>query len=258
MDPDFSYIIDQINNSTREECLKKFKRDIVRIYIRSCKTGHKQIAEYMYHLSKISERGKININVNENYLFRYSCQKGYLDIAKWLYEISKTDDNTLINIHSCNEYAFRLSCAYGHYDVAEWLYQISQAENSKINISINDDEAFKISCYNGHQYIAEWLCTLDKRYCIVRDCDILQPLIRDIRTILKCHNDEDISKILYDSKAISDLDICMVCLSKDNCYWINLDCNHWLCSDCFTNIDVCPYRCSECIDLKNVRVYIVK
>ena len=44
--------------------------------------------------------------------FQYSCRNGYLNTAQWLYR------NCQIDINHDNEYVFRESCRYGHESTA--------------------------------------------------------------------------------------------------------------------------------------------
>ena len=44
---------------------------------------------------------------NQIYAFRCSCKNGHKEIAEWLYNLSKTDNNIKVNINAESDYAFR-------------------------------------------------------------------------------------------------------------------------------------------------------
>lgn len=48
---------------------------------------------------------------------------------------------------------------------------------------------------------------------------------------------------------------CMICLFNEYNYWVKLDCNHGICSDCFAFIKKCPLRCNESINLSKIKIY---
>jgi len=129
----------------------------------SCVHGRKEVAEWLYNLSKSDGNTKINIRNESDYAFRFSCAKGYKEVAEWLYNLSKSDGNTKININARSQYAFRRSCVNGRKEIAEWLYNLSKSDgNTKININIDSDYAFRYSCENGRKEVAEWLYNLSK------------------------------------------------------------------------------------------------
>ena len=224
----------------------------------SCENGHLDVAEWLYCLSKTDGNQKIYINAMDDFAFRRSCAKGHLDVADWLYYQSKTDENQKININANDEDAFRKSCLSGHLDVAEWLYGLSKTDgNRKINININDDHAFTWSCLNGYNYVAEWLCTLCNDYKIKYDSDgKMIPSVRNIKTIFLENDCVEIDK-LYETSEIRSIDnICIICLTNDNKYWVELDCSHLICNQCFSNIDRCPYRCFQNINIEQIKLII--
>jgi hypothetical protein len=164
--------------------------------------------------------------------------------------------NNSLNIHSRNEFVFRWACADGHLNVAQWLYNISyEKANDKINIRINNDFPFRCACNADHKDIAEWLCTINKDYKIIYNNGKMIPYIQDLKKILAEKNIDEVSKCLDGMINKNDCDMCMICLSNDDDYWVKLECCHQLCSTCFIEIDRCPYRCANYIDLQNVKVY---
>ena len=77
-------------------------------FVISCRNGHKDIAEWLYNLSKIDDNGKININQRDNIAFRWTYKEGHQNIAIWLYNLSKIDNNIEIDTDQLyNHYAFR-------------------------------------------------------------------------------------------------------------------------------------------------------
>ena len=59
----------------------------------SCFNGHKEMAEWLYNLSKTDNNSKVNINAESDDAFRSGCENGHKEIAEWLYNLSKTDNN---------------------------------------------------------------------------------------------------------------------------------------------------------------------
>ena len=116
--------------------------------------GHKEIAEWLYNLSKI-ENSKIDIYIDNNFAFKYACMNGHRDIAEWLYNISKADGKT-INIYTDCEYAFRQPFTDKYKSVIEWLND---------DYSPTDNNLIKISYKNGHMEIVKWLGELYLSLC---------------------------------------------------------------------------------------------
>jgi len=223
----------------------------------SCKNGHKEPAEWLYNLSKTDDNTKIDIHTLDEYAFRYSCENGHKDIAEWLYDLSKTDGNTKINININNNWAFEHACINGHKDIAEWLYYLSKIDNNGgFNINQDDDYIFRQSCTNGHLEVTEWLCTLDPSYQIKRDNNgKLVPYIKNIKTFLTNNETDRINEFMETSASFDRTsDTCLICFDDTAIYWILLDCGHELCSNCFTQINRCPMRCKESINLSKIRI----
>jgi hypothetical protein len=167
----------------------------------------------------------------------------------------RDDIDDIDNIKSNIQHYFLFSCRKGHLDIAEWLYSISKTDmNTKININAKDDFAFRWACLNGHKDVAEWLSILDSRYQIrYNEDDMMYPYIRNIKTILLENDVQSIEGYLIESKGlIQSGEDCMVCLGSDSSYWIKLDCNHEVCSDCFVRIDRCPLKCKNEFDIGNI------
>ena len=49
---------------------------------------------------------------------------GHLDTAKWLYGLSNLDNNNRIDIHVNNDYIFRDACEQNDIAVSRWLCAI--------------------------------------------------------------------------------------------------------------------------------------
>ena len=43
---------------------------------------------------------KVNINAESDDAFRLSCENGHKEMAEWLYNLSKTDNNIKVNINA--------------------------------------------------------------------------------------------------------------------------------------------------------------
>jgi hypothetical protein len=220
----------------------------------SCQSGYRDVAEWLYSTSKVDNNVKVDINACNSYAFVYSCKNGHQDVVQWLYCLSKSDGNTEININIDNEYPFRLSCAYGHKSVAEWLYSTSKNQKG-IDITACNDYAFAASCIWGYTEIAEWLCMLDSRYKIEYSHGVMMPQIRSIKTILLENDTRSISELIskskHPNKSCGD---CMICLSDDSQIWVKIDCGHEVCSDCFVHIDRCPLKCNDGFNMNNVSI----
>ena len=196
----------------------------------SCANNYIDIALWLYNLHTTDQtQRRINIHAGTEDSFRWSCEKGHFEIAKWLYRVG-IEENTPINIHIFNEYPFRWSCINGHFEIALWLYTISLTEIKRINIFINDHEAFIKSCKNKHLDIALWLCSLCDFYKITVIGD---KYIADVSVI---HLDLDECLTLPESetkeKYIDKLyEICGICvLNKEDICMIclSIDTERWV------------------------------
>lgn len=140
------------------------RQNLYELFMDSCKSGYKNLAEYLYNLHKTENVNQIVINDGGSYsdLFRYTCAHGQKEIAEWLYNLSKAEGDK-IDINGQNDSAFIWTCEGGHIETAKWLYDLSKIDgNKKININVKRNKAFKMSCINGHIEMAKVLCELDK------------------------------------------------------------------------------------------------
>lgn len=151
-----------------------------------------EIAEWLYDLSNkinspyiIPEYYKVKLN----YKFKDKCIEGDLTNAMKIYDFSKKL-GIYLNINIDNEIIFRWSSSFGKLQIIEWLMKLSKELNSIINFRTNNDEAFKWSCNNNYIDIVEYLCNLCPDYKIVRKNDkfieyeILNPFSFDKNTEL--------------------------------------------------------------------------
>lgn len=240
----------------------------------ACHDGHLKTAEWLYLISKMDLNTKININAQNDFAFRTACGNGHIKVAKWLYNLSKEDLNTKINIHAENNYAFKQVCLFGHnkksINTAKWLYELSHIDaNTKIDITENNHFIFKQACNDYNDNLAEWLCTLNENYSFTKNDDeqlipnIANSLTCKLQTIFKLDNDQQKEKLdnLYkDSDIVNDesIQICPICLSNDEKYQVQLQCNHNVCIKCFAYAyeykNKCHYKCAELIDFDNVKL----
>ena len=86
----------------------------------SCINGQKNIAEWLYNLSK---NDKVKININKD-IFRNVCINGHKDVAQWIYNLSKIDNSIIINIKDTDMNILRQSHDDAHKEVTEWLDSI--------------------------------------------------------------------------------------------------------------------------------------
>lgn len=98
--------------------------------------------------------------------FSWACAEGHLEVAKWLLEVNP---NININISNGNEYIFRSVCSHGHLHVAKWLLEIKP----DIVISAENNVAFFSACRYKNNDVALWLTTLDQRYIVVIQNDVI-------------------------------------------------------------------------------------
>ena len=48
----------------------------------------------------------------------------------------------------------------------------------------------------------------------------------------------------------------MICLNDTCQYWVQLDCGHELCAECYVNISACPLKCTDNIDESKVKLIV--
>ena len=73
-------------------------------FVRCCQIG--DIVKAKHIISKKDA----NIKWDLNEAFRRSYINGHKQVAEWLYNLSKSDENTKININIESDYAFKMSC----------------------------------------------------------------------------------------------------------------------------------------------------
>jgi hypothetical protein len=221
-----------------------------------CSGGLYQMAIYLYHLSKTDDNQKININSSNNSSFFNSCKNGKKEIAEWLFELSKEDDNEDIDL-SCLNRSFEASCYEGHLDIMKWLYALSDDEQFKYHI-MNTDDIFRNCCwYYRKLYVIDWFCEVNSRYSYKVINNQINPIVKEIKTILKeIINDHNKLEIYYDKTNLKQtVDICPICLSEDEKYFVKMSCNHVMCAGCYCcyNNSRCYYNCSKG-EIKNVKL----
>jgi hypothetical protein len=229
-------------------------------FFKYCKEGNLNEVKKIYEESHRDGYEKININVDNNYVFRNSCVNGHKEVAQWLYDKSKEDIHTKIDINAENGFAVRWGCRLGNREIVQWLYDLSMTDcNMKININIENDYAFRWSCYNDHIDIAEWLCTLCNDYEIVYyGVKKIEPMVRNIQIVLQKYLDTadeiELSK-LYENAPIYYINdhCCMICMSENETKWIQLECKHNICLNCYPFIEKCPLRCY--INIRNISFF---
>jgi len=140
----------------------------------SCEYGCLNVAKYFYE----KYPDEIDLCHLNNISFRLSCANGHKDVAEWLYVLSKKENKIKININTISEYAFKWSCINNHKHVASWLYYLSQTDdNTKIDIGIDKDQAFCFSCIRKNFSVIEWLCSISPRYIITFKGDQIYSVI---------------------------------------------------------------------------------
>lgn len=186
-----------------------------------------ETARWLYSIGKINSHSIYKA-------FKYCFRSDYdIDEVKWLYGIGIDAIDSYIIDKMLNE------CVYnGYIEKAKWLYTICQ-----INIRENNDYLFIISCKQGHIKVAQWLQSL---------CDDYELTIRDNRIIYyniitkkqRIQNAIKNNKLDEHIKELIDtVDICPICLSDDEKYWIQLACKHQICVPCFTETNCCAFGC---------------
>ena len=167
----------------------------------ACENNCKDIAELLYDLSKIDCNEKIDLSANDEYIFRRLCEKGCKDMAEFIYNLSKKD-NKKININIDEEYPFYLVCYYGHEHMVEWLYNLSKTDgNTKININLRDEDFFRSACEKNYIKVAEILYSLSKN----ENCKINIHACHDDPFILACTNgNRNVAEFLYNLSKIDN------------------------------------------------------
>ena len=100
-------------------------------FIECCQIGDIDKAKH------IISKKDANIKWDLNDAFELSCENGRKEVAEWLYNLSKSDGNTKINIRDRSDFVFKYSCGLGRTEVAKWLANICPdyelvIENNKI------------------------------------------------------------------------------------------------------------------------------
>lgn len=101
-------------------------------FISASSNGHLKIVEWLYSISKIDNNTKINTYTINN-AFRSVCENGHSDTAKWLYNLStnKLEKNNKIDIHMEDDYIFVQASCEGHKSILNLLYNLSQIDGNK-------------------------------------------------------------------------------------------------------------------------------
>ena len=183
------------------------------------------IIDYINNSDLHNIKRTLNIhNITYEY-FIYACIKGNIKIAQWLYEI-KSD----IDISKDNEYAFRYACCNGHIDIAKWLLEIKP----NIDISANNHFVFIYACYNQKIKLAQWLCTLYGNYYLGLENNRITKwkIKNELEYLLEINNKENIVKKLQ-LNLINVKDSCLICLNDELDEYIQTNCNHIYCYDCY-------------------------
>lgn len=87
-------------------------------------------AQTLYYVCANSSN-KIDIHINNDYIFRMCCGYGYFEMAKWLYSLNN------INISTCHNYAFKMACINNHKQIVNWLHSLNCIHIDTIKESIN-------------------------------------------------------------------------------------------------------------------------
>ena len=173
--------------------------------------------------------------------FLDACMKGDIKFAKWLYEM-----NIDIDISAENEYAFRFACYYNQIELAKWLLEIKP----DINIYAANNSVFTFACFNQRIELAEWLCTLNNLYYVkIENNRIVNWKIKkEIDDMIETNNKEKIIEKLK-LNIVKITDTCIICLNDACEEYIQTNCNHIYCYDCYIHwyyIEKNDKRCCYC------------
>jgi hypothetical protein len=106
-------------------------------------------------LNECTEDGFIDININNDYIFKTCCENGYID--KVIQLLSIKDNNITLSVPNQGNYIFASVCQNGYIDIAKLLLDKFE---KYININACNNTAFCNACKFGHVKTAEWLLSI--------------------------------------------------------------------------------------------------
>jgi len=224
------------------------------------KNGHMPVAKWLFSLNPLM------IQSIKNNIFEKVCNNGYLLIAKWLY--------AKCNFDTISPHTFQNVCASGDLELAKWLY----SNQPEINISADNDQSLRGACHRGNIHVAQWLLSIhpnvnplvidaaflracefnamrtavwlssiDPKYVIEMDENIINYFIKRTLPIIKNQKKK--------SKDDIDNHICPICMECP--VSIQTNCVHNYCEMCLTKhyyhntkCPLCRTEIIECYELE--------
>lgn len=144
----FIKYVDIIIKHSNEELLQ----DMLSIL---CKNGKLACVKHVFKKIKISNKS-LDLNFNNDILFRKACTSGNLLLIKYLYKLGIKKEK-VININAWKDNAFKRACKYNHNSVIKYLYCLSLKLNKPIDINLGSNYCFRIACKNGNEFLVRFL-----------------------------------------------------------------------------------------------------
>jgi hypothetical protein len=225
--------------------------DYFRLLNYCCDSGKEEFVLWFLPLSE--DLDGLDVEHNEG-SFIYTCYLGNVEIAQMVHGYFEDV------VDFDYQHAFINSCRSCNVEMVKWVYGLSD----DINIRIDDDSYFKTLCHRNlliHKGqalidVLNWFCeqcpdykfninyaTMCIKYNILYTFKSYLEGTTTFEQLISQHAYKFESVLLNDD----DIDMCMVCLSKDNIEKMFMtNCNHEICFDCAAHVMCNNKRCPYC------------
>ena len=230
---------------------------------KACQYGNLEIAQWLLALNPL-----IDIYQHGEYILRSCCVRGRLQVVQWLYSIDPNPER-LVHLNGIEfniqviqwisllkpdivitdevaEELFDEACKEGNVEIAKWLWETKLA-NTNTSLSVS---YFDKACKNQFVELAKWMCTVNPRYKIYIEADII---------ICWETNPVPISTMRTIPMESIDLEdrTCSICW--DGVVSLQTNCTHSFCSRCInhcyrkTDLVNCAYCRSQVIEFYPIK-----